>query len=150
MTGLERAAKNGDRDEVQRLIKQCSDLSIFQKAIELANKGNWHAVSKHLQAALDNLAGQQHAAELLVKRGARQIPGKSAICPECGSPASLIMEERGKRALPRGYLNSITSWRLHFNTMNIFQKPLGVKAYASESFPESCHLARFYSPNPNT
>jgi len=52
---LERAAIDGDRDEVNSLLKQCSDPLIIKKAIELANKAKWHAVSRDLRAALDNL-----------------------------------------------------------------------------------------------
>lgn len=61
MSVLERAAKVGDRDEVNRELKQCKDPGIIQKAIQLANEGKWHAVSKDLQAGFDKLAAKGQA-----------------------------------------------------------------------------------------
>ena len=55
MTHLEQAAKDGDRDRVQGLLRICNDPSIIQRAIKLANKWKWHAVSKDLQEALEKL-----------------------------------------------------------------------------------------------
>jgi predicted Zn finger-like uncharacterized protein len=43
----------------------------------------------------DHLDWASKFTELLVRRGARQVPGKSVVCPECGSPKSLRMMERG-------------------------------------------------------
>ena len=60
---LERAAKEGDRDKVQWLLERCTDARVIRNAIEFANKGRWHAVSKDLQAALDKLTGSKPASE---------------------------------------------------------------------------------------
>ena len=35
----------------------------------------------------DNNANTSKIVKLLVAHGARQIPGKSVVCPECGAPA---------------------------------------------------------------
>jgi hypothetical protein len=43
----------------------------------------------------DHLDWASKFTELLVRRGAHQVPGKSVVCPECGSPKSLRMMERG-------------------------------------------------------
>ena len=43
----------------------------------------------------DHLDWASQFTDLLVMRGARQVPGKSGDCPECGSPKSTRMEERG-------------------------------------------------------
>lgn len=43
----------------------------------------------------DHLDWAPKFTELLVMRGARQVPGKSVACPECGSPKSALMERRG-------------------------------------------------------
>jgi Ankyrin repeats (3 copies)/Ankyrin repeat len=43
----------------------------------------------------DHLDWAPQFTALLIKRGANQIPGKSTVCPECGSPKSLQMKKRG-------------------------------------------------------
>lgn len=65
MTQLERAALDGDRDQVNRLLKECGDPSIIKRAIELANKAKWHAVAKDLEAALGNVKVSREMNEII-------------------------------------------------------------------------------------
>jgi hypothetical protein len=73
---LERAATNGDRDAVQRLLRHCCDEDIIRNAIRLANRGKWHAVSKDLQLALDGLLSD--GSQPLAGQRAVPLPAKSS------------------------------------------------------------------------
>jgi hypothetical protein len=87
MTFLEQAAKDGDRDRVQGLLRISNDPSIIQKAIKLANKGKWHAVVKDLQEALDILTAKGQQASVPTP------PASKKSAEPAGSGISQIIDE---------------------------------------------------------
>jgi transcription elongation factor Elf1 len=96
VTALERAAKLGLRDDVQRLLDGCDDPRIIRRAIKLADQGKWHAVSGDLHVALSKLASVDRPTRQ--RQDTKPQPSVFDItnpCPECGAPSTQHMRERG-------------------------------------------------------